>query len=198
VTRFVSVDTTALRISGIAVQDVVRYAAPMTQPSEPVSGPEPELDDELSEEEEQDEAAARQTTVLRASGVLLLVAVLAALLTNIMAAVTDASAWVPLVIDVAVGAALVTGDGKAKSFAIFRASVGLLFSAVLLMGALKVGKREMAAILLVQSLVSSSLLVLLWGEAGRLRFRVGLAVGIVAVLLSLATPIVWFMARSAS
>jgi hypothetical protein len=145
----------------------------------------------MSDEQRVDEAEAQQSAVLRASGILLLSCTLVAIVMNLWAGASGASAWVPLVIDVAVGAALVTGDAKAKSFAIFRASVGLLFSVVLLMGALKVGKRDVAALFVVQSLVSSSLLVLLWGEAGRMRFRLGLAVGIVAVVLCLALP-VWF------
>ncbi len=168
-------------------------------PSEPVSaagiGDAGATEAELSEEEHEDEAEAQQSAVLRASGVLLLGATLVALVMNIVVGASGASAWVPLVIDVAVGAALVTGDSKAKSFAIFRASVGLLFSVVLLMGALKVGKRDVAAMFVVQSLVSSSLLVLLWGAAGRLRFRVGLSVGVVAVLLSVAVP-AWFLANA--
>ena len=169
---------------------------PHPEPAESVSAatqgaPAPEASDEevAADTEEQ------QSVVLRAGGVLLLAATLVGLGMNIVLGASGASAWVPLVIDVAVGAALVTGDSKAKSFAIFRASVGLLFSVALLLGALKVGKRDVAAMLLVQSIVSSSLLVLLWGEAGRLRFRVGLAVGIVAVLLSFAIPVSMLIAH---
>jgi hypothetical protein len=158
----------------------------MSEPTEPASARSPELTLTAAEED----ALAQQSVVLRASGALLLVATAVLLVMNLVSGASGASAWVPLVVDVVVGAALLTGDDKAKSFAIFRAFVGLLFSAVLTFGAMKVGKSDAASLFVVQALISLSLLVLLWGTAGRARMRVGISLGVVAVIVSMALPVV--------
>lgn len=139
-----------------------------------------------SDEEREEQRLALERTILRSSGLLLLSSTLLIALSQIVAGSTASSTWISVLIDLAVGVSLLSGDGRAKSLAIFRASVGLVFVAALFFGALSVGKREVAAGLLVHALVSLSLLVLLWGQAGRFRARLGLSVGISAMVLHVA------------
>jgi hypothetical protein len=92
-------------------------------------------------------------------------------------AATPGASVMPALIDLGIGASLVSGSGKTARWAVIRVGLGLL-----LWGGIQLAQGEYAMVAL-QSLVSAALLLLLLGDAGRARIAAGAtAFGLYAIV----------------
>jgi hypothetical protein len=123
------------------------------------------------------EVEERALLAMRVGGGLLIACALIVAFNMITGVVETMGSPVALIIDVLIGASLLQGNPKWKGFAIFRVTAGLI-----VFGALAIAQGDPAT-MIVQAALSTSLLLLLVGKPGRLRFRFGAAMCVAVLVL---------------